>query len=99
MPLSKAKNRERMRELRLHNKQSTGCVQPKIQGLVLKGNRIIGISKPVQPSVQPKVPLYNPAIHKAGDTVMMMLSKTRPRIIKIPEIDAEGNPIPEICMV
>ena len=29
MPLSKAKNRDRMRKLRLHRKKSIGVVQPK----------------------------------------------------------------------
>jgi len=56
MPLSKARNRARMRQLR------ASLVQP------------VCNPKPVQPikaneTVQPDLPLYNPAIHKPGDKV------------------------------
>jgi len=68
MPLSKQKNKERMREFRLHNKESLPFVQPKID-----------------------IPLYNPTKHKAGDKVRMSTGQ----IIVIPELDLDGNPIPE----
>ena len=63
MPLSKARDRERKRLLRLENKK----VQPK------------------------SVPLYNPLVHGAGDTV-----RRAGRIVTIPELDADGNVIPEL---
>ena len=37
MPLSKAKNRARMREARLHNKEGGGLVQPKTVKILHNG--------------------------------------------------------------
>jgi len=39
-------------------------------------------------------PLYNPSIHKPGDTVMMYKGKGLVTTI-IPELDADGNVIPD----
>ena len=39
------------------------------------------------------IPLYNPADHKAGDRVLVRQGKRLVETI-IPELDAEGNPIP-----
>ena len=44
--------------------------------------------------VKPNIPLYNPAIHRAGDTVKVLRGK-REVIITIPRLDAGGNPIPD----
>lgn len=49
-----------------------------------------------KPQEKPIIPLYNPAIHKPGDRVLV-----RPRYGKsnietvIPELDAGGQPIPD----
>ncbi len=68
MPLSKARNRERMRQLRLHQK---------VESVV----------------VQPDIPLYNAMVHKAGDTVRVWRGK-RLMTVTIPELDADGQPMP-----
>jgi hypothetical protein len=44
---------------------------------------------PVQIDTQP-IPLYNPSIHRAGDTVML-----KGKVVTIPELDADGHPIPQ----
>ena len=36
------------------------------------------------------IPRYDPRIHKAGDRVRM-----NGQVVVIPELDAEGNPIPD----
>ena len=43
-----------------------------------------------KPIILEDVPTYNPAIHKAGDKVML-----RGRVATVVETDAEGNPLPE----
>ena len=79
MPLSKVKQAEYQRERRrkLGMTQSTVIpkphVIPNIEGLRMRGNIILGV-KPksnlnAKPDVKPK--LYNPSIHKPGDTVLM----------------------------
>jgi hypothetical protein len=63
-----------------------------ITGLVMDGNRIIGIeSAPVA-----KVPqTYIPGQHyQPGDKVMVQRGRQTVEAI-IPELDADGNPIPE----
>ncbi len=45
-------------------------------------------------NVQPNIPLYNPSIHKAGDTVRVLRGK-REVVTLIPELDADGRPMPE----
>jgi len=76
MPLSKARNRERMRRSRLHK-------------LVEK------------PSVQPILDAVSPSLQREG--YGKASSSVQPRTIRIdgrdyivPELDADGNPIPEI---
>jgi len=44
--------------------------------------------------VQPN-PLYNPAIHRAGDTVRVLRGK-REVTVTIPQLDADGNIIYEL---
>ena len=44
--------------------------------------------------VQPIAPLYNPSIHRAGDTVIMLRGGRRVQVT-IPSIDADGQPIYE----
>lgn len=90
MPLSKARNRERMRQIRLHKDP----VQPTIAGLKIEGNRILGCTTL---SVQPKetIPIYNPTTHKAGDRVLVKpLYGKRLIEVTIPERDADGYLIP-----
>ena len=40
------------------------------------------------------IPIYNPDIHKVGDRVLIRQGKGLIEVI-VPEIDAEGRPIPE----
>ncbi len=107
MSLSKARNRERMRKARsvqpVCNLTNDDAVQPKpittVQpklaavGLKLEGNRIIRLEKPNSNLVQPRPPLYNPAIHGPGDTVLLQRGKRMIPTI-IPRLDADGNPMP-----
>lgn len=51
-------------------------------------------AKNEQPLVQPDIPLYNPSIHKSGDTVRMYQGN-RLVVMTIPFKDADGSPIPE----
>lgn len=44
-------------------------------------------------NVQP-VPLYNPLNHKIGDRVLIQRGKRMVETV-IPELDADGNPIPD----
>ena len=74
MPLSKARNRERMRAIRLHKALQSGVVQPEQEVII---------------------PLYNPSIHRAGDTVRVIKGR-REIVTTIPELDIDGNIIPEL---
>ena len=93
MPLSKAKQAEYMRNKRLKGviPKSINSVIPKIEGLILDGHKILGVAK--TELVQP-IPIYNPRIHKLGDVVRKWV-KGRYVEVTVPEIDADGNPIPE----
>lgn len=91
MPLSKQRNRERMRQSRLHGYS----VQPSIEGLKIEGNIITGITRPVIPNtVQPDIPWYNPSVHRPGDVVRVK-QYNKVVTVTIPELDAEGNRIYE----
>lgn len=59
MPLSKARDRERKRLSRLESKK----VQPKIAGLEIKGNKIIG----VQPRIYTDYKKVEPKIYTEYD--------------------------------
>lgn len=65
-------------------------------GLKLDGNRISLASQSksslIKKDMNTRIPIYNPAVHRAGDRVLDPLTL---REITIPEIDAEGNPITE----
>ena len=63
-------------------------IKEKVEGLVVKvGNHSVNNNVNT-------IPIYNPAIHKAGDTVRIFKGK-REVIVTIPELDAEGNSIPD----
>jgi len=88
MPLSKQANRDRMRIKRandrinrLHASNNTGVVHHAVQP-----NR--ARLKPLEP------PLYNSVIHRAGD-VVKIVQRGKLITIKIPELDEEGNAVPE----
>ncbi len=61
-----------------------------IPGLIMDGNRIIGVDKtaaptmPVQPSNRPA--LYNPMFHRVGETVIVS-----GKVVTVPELDADGH--------
>ncbi len=105
MSLSKEKNRERMRLKRVQpsvqpkpiisvQPKPLEVVQPKLKasGLVMQGNRIVGITKHVE---APKLPLYNPAIHRPGDRVLVQQGKRFIPAI-VPTLDADGQFMPEL---
>jgi len=55
----------------------------------MDGNRIVGIQSTPQPE---SIPRYNPAVHRAGDRVLVQRGDKWVSVI-VPEIDADGNPI------
>ena len=83
MPLSKERNKDRMRTLR--------ALQAR--GIQLEGGIIRLHAKKETAVVQP-VPLYNPSVHKPGDTVRIIKGNTE-ITLTIPNLDADGQPIPE----
>ncbi len=83
MPLSKAKQAEWMREYR---KRTRYNVIPKPATSVIPRLTEVVTSKE-------DIPVYNPAIHRAGDTVRVLVGN-KAKVIKIPELDADGQPIP-----
>ena len=95
--LSKKRDRERKRKSnpnRLESKSNSNLIQP-ISGLQMEGNRIVGVSSRLERN-DVSIPLYNPAIHRAGDRVLIKPPHSK-RLVEtvIPELDAGGNPIPE----
>lgn len=43
------------------------------------------------------IPLYNPAIHRAGDRVLVKPGKSKKLVeVVIPEVDADGNAVPSL---
>ena len=63
----------------------------KISGLKIEGNRIVGVSKAVQPIET--MPLYNPdKRHNTGDKVLVKRGR-RLVEVTVPEIDGDGKPI------
>lgn len=94
MPLSKKRNRERMRQLRLHKPQLLDRVQPKLEsvGIKLDGNRIVGVTKPVQPNTG--VEVYSPyKQYQPGGRVLVQRGKRFIETVTL-ELDADGNVIP-----
>lgn len=92
MPLSKARNRKRMQELR--DKQST--VQPTSSKKPTKQELqdMIQQMESGQPKEKPKeefIPWYNPQRHKTGDKVRIYDDKGQMQIVIVPELDAEGH--------
>jgi len=55
---------------------------------------IKNIDNKLQESVT-KIPLYDPMIHKPGDRVTVLKGKRQVEII-IPQLDDDGNPMPEL---
>ena len=105
MPLSKLRDRERKRKSRLDKRLcppvEINPVQPKIvpntdlpwwdrPGLPVMDVQALDIELPVQPEV------YNPTKrYEAGTKVLMYRGK---RLIEtvIPELDADGQPVPDL---
>ena len=70
-----------------------------IPGLEMDGNKIIGLSdalksttSPVKEQSNPKLPRYNPRKPQIGQEVTMPGG----RIVVVPNLDQEGNIIPEM---
>ncbi len=79
--------RERLQKLIKGIESKAGVAQLGEQGFCKPQ---VGGSTPLISSV----PLYNPSIHKAGDTVLVR-QRDRYIEIKIPELDGDGHPIPD----
>ena len=92
MPLSKAKMRERKRQDRLvkpmSNLTNPELVKPKLEEL-----RQLIKNIEAKPALAPKIPLYNPYVHRPGDLVLVQQGKRLVETV-IPELDADGNPMP-----
>lgn len=99
--------REYMREWQRKQRGSKQGLNtgPSIPGLKIEGNKIVGLLEchdaqdktrgsvtPAPP--KPLIPLYDRAIHKTGDKVLMRHGR---RLIEtvVPELDLDGNPIEE----
>ena len=107
MPLSKKRQAEYMREYRKRNRYNvipTTPVIPNVLPAQVGTDRLararkaladaenhIKLGYNVIPSESP--PLYNPAIHKPGDTVRMV-RYGKEVIVRIPLLDGDGHPIP-----
>ncbi len=64
-------------------------------GLTLEGNKIVGAAKPATKQSDNIIPLYNPAIHKPGDRVLVKPAYGKRLVtVIIPDLDVDGNPIP-----
>lgn len=86
MPLSRARMRER--------KKRDRAVKPKQETLGALRKLIESKSGFDNTNVKPELPIYNPAIHRAGDRVLVQRGKKLIETV-IPEIDGGGNPIPD----
>jgi hypothetical protein len=99
MPLSKERNKERMRKFRATSVQPNAekPVQPKLvqrlvaAGLRIEGNKISLGSK--QAVAQPDLPIYNPTIHRPGDKVLVKVGGRLVPMI-VPVLDGDGRPMP-----
>ena len=76
MPLSKERMRERKRSDRalvkpMSNLDIPSNVKPGLAraGIIMEGNRIVGLSNPVQPSVKPTVPIEAPELDADGHPI------------------------------
>ena len=83
--------RNYMKERRLNVKTPLRPVKTPIPGLTMEGNRIVGVQS--RPETFP-VPIYNPSKHKAGDRVMVRQGNRWIEMV-LPELDKDGNAIPE----
>ena len=105
MPLSKARMRQRKKLDRLNVKPMSNLnkleyVKPKIEGLVIEGNRIIAVKPKYEPL--PNCPNgrhrilteYNKHEFSPGDRVLVKKGKRLVETV-VPVIDGEGNSIPE----
>ncbi len=100
MPLSKKRNKERMRLLRDNvqpacNLNTPQNVQP---NEVDNKSQRLALAREVLKNVQSantlmELPIYNPTLHRSGDKVRIF-QFGKWRAITIPELDKDGYPIP-----
>ncbi len=93
MPLSKARNRKRMQELRGKPVQPTEPPKPTKQEL----QSMIHQMEAGQPQEVKEefIPWYNPQRHKTGDKVRILDTRGHMQIVVVPELDADGHEIRE----
>jgi len=94
MPLSKARNRERMRQSRLHKPN----VQPK-QVKISELRELIASkqtnSRLHNEPVQPNLPIYRAGErYEAGQHILVQRGKKLVETV-VPELDADGHPVPD----
>ena len=75
-------------KVRAKGKSVAEYIKLQILKSVAQNRSEITIENPIKP-----LPLYNPAIHKAGDRVLMRVGKKLIPTV-VPELDAEGKVIP-----
>ncbi len=93
MPLSKARNRKRMRELRAKPVQPESSQKPTKQELQDMIHQMeIGQPQEVKEEF---IPWYNPQRHKTGDKVKIYDASGQMQIVIVPELDADGHSIGE----
>lgn len=69
-------------------------VQPDKQETLSNLRKLIG-SVETKQDVKPSIPLYNSAIHKPGDRVLMKQPYSKKLVeVVIPELDSGGQPVP-----
>ncbi len=82
---------------RQHAPPMHGSKSVSIPGLVMDGNRIVGLAHNTAPTManQPlgALPLYNPMLHKPGDRVMVYQGKRLVPTV-VPSLDADGHLMP-----
>ncbi len=98
MPLSKARNRKRMQELRAKIVQPT--VQPTETSLKTTKQELQAMIHNIEAGIKLEVkeeflPWYNPQRHKTGDKVKIYDASGQMQIVIVPELDADGHTIGE----
>lgn len=73
-----------------------GIVRPKskiipIPGLIMEGNRIVGIEKPSTVPQSTSLPIYNPFTRYKPGTHVLVKQGSQMVEMPVPELDAEGN--------
>ena len=94
MRKKRAKGQVNLKETRSNAANVRPEVRPKIPGLVMQGNRIVGVDKAPEIS-KVNLPIcdeYNFKKFKVGERVLVRRGRRLVETV-IPELDVDGNPI------